>query len=573
VPSVERVKIISTNIRLETTVPQKEERFQVVIDIIKNSTCFKAFTISADVPEIFMTILDICPRVEGVDFVDVPDDDTTLTFLINLGYKGLLNKHTNMFVDHMHQPWRTLATIINKCLSGKLASNDKLKKSRIDILLKFVIICEDYQEYGLPIPDVMMTDVIKRSESYQMFIKYSIDQIPPKKSRGKAKKKTASRRVVKKKVTLSADDNIISDEPDAALELAKSISQTEAKEVEATRKVHATHARIVSESVPESAKKKYGGRNPKSIVVQDTSSAPKSKPATSKANLKGAPSLTLAEQEAANIMQVLKESKKTSKRLQGTRGSNEGTGTIPGVPDESTVVSATSSEETGAKPRVTDKDKDITEDKKDENNGDADNEGDDHVSDTQDANDEDVKTKSDEDDIYKYKIHVHKDEDVEMKDAEVEETNKGEEKVTVAAKEEVEKTLEAKDDTKQTELPPSSSSLSVSSGFSDQFLKLSSNSSLIQSPLVEKILVSVILETTNLPPIPEIITENLVTTSAPSPQVTPIISTVYQTPTPILTPPTPIITTDAPNITTAVQESNALIVVELRVAKLEKDVS
>ncbi|GKC49583.1 hypothetical protein Tco_1072328 [Tanacetum coccineum] len=129
--------------------------------------CFKAFTISADIPEIFMqqfwytikkvqgtnyyefllankkciinakvfrTILDICPRVEGVEFTDVLDDDTALTFLIDLGYKGSQNKHTNMFVDHMHQPWRTLSAIINKCLSGKLASNDKLRKSRIDIL-------------------------------------------------------------------------------------------------------------------------------------------------------------------------------------------------------------------------------------------------------------------------------------------------------------------------------------------------------------------------------------------------------------------------------------------------------
>ncbi|GJW83192.1 hypothetical protein Tco_0156337 [Tanacetum coccineum] len=167
VPFTERVKISSTNVRLETTVPQKEETFQVVIDLIKNSSCFKAFTISADVPEIFMqqfwysikkvqgtdsyefllankkcvvnadvfrTILDICPRVEGVNFTDVPDDDTTLAFLIKLGYKGPLYKHTNMFVDHMHQPWRTLAAIINKCLSGKTASNDKLCKSRIDIL-------------------------------------------------------------------------------------------------------------------------------------------------------------------------------------------------------------------------------------------------------------------------------------------------------------------------------------------------------------------------------------------------------------------------------------------------------
>ncbi|GKD92858.1 hypothetical protein Tco_1372695 [Tanacetum coccineum] len=119
----ERVKISSTNVRLETTVPQKEETFQVVIDLIKKSKCFKAFTISADVPKIFMqqfwytikkvqgidsyefllankkcvvnadvfrTILDICPRVKGVNFTDVPDDHTVLTFLIELAYKGYL---------------------------------------------------------------------------------------------------------------------------------------------------------------------------------------------------------------------------------------------------------------------------------------------------------------------------------------------------------------------------------------------------------------------------------------------------------------------------------------------------
>ncbi|GKE90639.1 hypothetical protein Tco_1571734, partial [Tanacetum coccineum] len=58
-------------------------------------------------------------RVEGVNFTDVLDDDSTLSFLIKLGYKGPLYKHTNMFVDHMHHPWRTLAAIINKCLSGR----------------------------------------------------------------------------------------------------------------------------------------------------------------------------------------------------------------------------------------------------------------------------------------------------------------------------------------------------------------------------------------------------------------------------------------------------------------------
>nr|GEY47874.1 hypothetical protein [Tanacetum cinerariifolium] len=162
----ETFKISTTNVRLETNVPQKEEIFQVIIDVIKNSTCYKAFIISTEVPEIFMQqfwytvkkvsgtnsyefllakkkcvvdvevfrkILDICPRVQGVDFAEVPDDEASLTFLLSLGYKGPLHKHPSMYVDYMHQPWRTLASIINKCLSGKTASNDRLRKSIINI--------------------------------------------------------------------------------------------------------------------------------------------------------------------------------------------------------------------------------------------------------------------------------------------------------------------------------------------------------------------------------------------------------------------------------------------------------
>ncbi|GJV90985.1 hypothetical protein Tco_1538798 [Tanacetum coccineum] len=391
-----------------------------------------------------------------------------------------------------------------------------------------------------------------------MFIKYSTHQIPPKKSRGKGlkgrktvddsqetvdvseesesepepvKKKNASRRVVKKKVTLSADDNIISDDPDAALEIAKSISQTEVEEAEAARKVYATHARVVTESVSKSDKKKSRGRSYKNIVIQDNLSAPKSKPATSKTKLKG------------------------------TRGSNEGTGSKLGVPDESTVISATSSEGTGSE--HSDDDNDDIE--KDDRDGDDDDEGDDHISDTQDADDEDVKTKSDEEDIYKYKICVRKDEDKEMINAEVDDSDKGDEEITDAAKADAEKSSEAKDDAKKTELPPSSLSLFISLGFGDQFLKLSSDSSLVST-----VKDSVDIDTTNLPPIHEILTETPVSTTVSSPLVTPIISSVQQTPTLI---PIQTITTDAPTITTAVLESNALTAVELRVAKLEKDVS
>ncbi|GJY45224.1 hypothetical protein Tco_0434287 [Tanacetum coccineum] len=216
----ERVKISSTNVRLETIVPQKEETFQVVIDLVNNSSCFKAFTISTDVPEIFMQqFWYSIKKVQGTNsyeflLANKKYDDTTLAFLIKLGYKVPLYKP---------QPWRTLAAIINKCLSRKTASNDKLhlayqidqmkeKRSRRENMplprftkviinhflklhdslsnlkyqhyhtikddgivcrLKFVRIGEDYQEYGLSIPETMLTEAIKQSESYQMFIKYS----------------------------------------------------------------------------------------------------------------------------------------------------------------------------------------------------------------------------------------------------------------------------------------------------------------------------------------------------------------------------------------------------------------
>ncbi|GKC87476.1 hypothetical protein Tco_1148125, partial [Tanacetum coccineum] len=48
--------------------------------LLANKKC----VVNADV---FRMILDICPKVKGVKLTNVPDDDTTLAFLIKLGYK------------------------------------------------------------------------------------------------------------------------------------------------------------------------------------------------------------------------------------------------------------------------------------------------------------------------------------------------------------------------------------------------------------------------------------------------------------------------------------------------------
>nr|GEX42127.1 hypothetical protein [Tanacetum cinerariifolium] len=476
--------------------PQKEETFQVVIDLIKNSLCFKAFTISADVLEIFMqqfwysiktvqgtdsyefllankkcvvnadvfrTILDICPKVEGVNFIDVPDDDTTLAFLIKLGYKDV------------HQVFHRSDS------PNKIRGKGLQRKKTADDSQKTVDVSEESEPEPKPV-----------------------------------KRKTSNKRRVKKKVTLFANDKFISDDPDTALELGKSIRKTKAEEAEAARQVHATHAMIMTEYVPEPTKRRKSG--------QVTFDPPK--------KVKGVPSLTLEEQKAADIMQALKESKKIIKRQPDTRGSSEATSTIPGVPDESTVVSATSCE----------------------------------------GNEEDKLDDEEKDD--------KEDEDEELLNAKVKDYDKGDEEVTNAAKADAEKNSKVKDDAKKTELPLTSSSLSVSLGFGDQFLKLSSDSSLVstvknitdaeinsllevkiqsevlhnQSPSMLSVPVSMIFKPSVLTLVRESPSIAIVTTLHPlcfstTPSVPQQTTTLIHTPT---------ITTDAPIITTAVFESDAL---------------
>ncbi|GJS03379.1 hypothetical protein Tco_0319887 [Tanacetum coccineum] len=230
-----------------------------------------------------------------------------------------------------------------------------------------------------------------------MFLKYSTRQIPPKKSIGKDSQG---------KKTVDVSQEIVD---------------------------------VFEESEPKPAKKKTGSRSTRGVVIQDPLNA---------------------------------LNKKTSRRQPGTEGSSKGTSRIPRVPDESIVVSATSHKGTGTKPGVPDEEKVIPEANKKDKDGDADDEGDDHISDIQDTDDDDAETitppankqiyvmsivrcgglwfgtpvkgrntmwhdmicpapsggmtetESDEDEICKYMIRVHKDEDEEMLNAEVEDSGK-----------------------------------------------------------------------------------------------------------------------------------------------------
>nr|GFA15558.1 hypothetical protein [Tanacetum cinerariifolium] len=356
----------------------------------------------------------------------------------------------------------------------------------------------------------------------------------------------------KKKVTISGVDNIIPD-IDVALEIGKSISLTKVTEEEAARKVHATHARIVTKSIPEPIR-----RRPSGIAFRDTSRVSKKVSSDSSKKLKGVQSLTPKELEAINTMQALKESKKTSRRQPGTEGSSEETGRTPGVPNESTVVFATSSEGTSTKLGVVNEEKVTSEENDEEKKDDVDDDKSINLEMTDDEETEDEFVQGDE--------QVNYDENEEMKNAKVDESRKGDEENIDAAKADAEKTKEVKDDAKKAELPPTSSSLSDTTDAQINSLldiKIQYEVPHVQSSSVFTVPISVISKPSVITPLQESHSVAPITTLPPL-----FVSTIphvpHQTTAPIPTPP---ITTDAPTITIDVLESDALFA---DVSKLKK---
>ncbi|GJS70730.1 retrovirus-related pol polyprotein from transposon TNT 1-94 [Tanacetum coccineum] len=105
-----RVQIGQCNMRIDPSKTPKEPTYQVVLDALALTTSYPAFLITSK----------ICPRLPNQEFDALPLDEEIVTFITELGHKGDIKSITDVFVDQMHQPRRTFASIINKCLSGKI---------------------------------------------------------------------------------------------------------------------------------------------------------------------------------------------------------------------------------------------------------------------------------------------------------------------------------------------------------------------------------------------------------------------------------------------------------------------
>ncbi|GKA52682.1 hypothetical protein Tco_0745997 [Tanacetum coccineum] len=118
-----QLQIGKSNLRLSSDLNSKEATLQVVYDVLKLTPFYKAFQITTDVPEIYMQEFWATATIHH----------HSIRFKMS-NKKHIIKVITDVNVNKLHQPWRSFAVVINKCLSGKSIGYDSLRLSQAQIL-------------------------------------------------------------------------------------------------------------------------------------------------------------------------------------------------------------------------------------------------------------------------------------------------------------------------------------------------------------------------------------------------------------------------------------------------------
>ncbi|GKC28993.1 hypothetical protein Tco_1036287, partial [Tanacetum coccineum] len=236
VPLEKRVEISKCNMRIDPVKTLKEPTYQVVFYALALAltTCYPAFLITADVPEIYMhqfwfTINkkdSILYRLLNQDFDELPSNEEIVSFIKELGHKGDIKSITEVVVDHNSIPWGmfykknvdfvkllwedftfqienrdhkkqekmyyprfTKAIIhhfITKYKSISMRNRMFMHTARDDSILgtmRFVFKSEEFQVYGALLPSRMTNWQMRESDAYKSYLAYATGAASPKMKR------------------------------------------------------------------------------------------------------------------------------------------------------------------------------------------------------------------------------------------------------------------------------------------------------------------------------------------------------------------------------------------------------
>nr|GEY78295.1 hypothetical protein [Tanacetum cinerariifolium] len=151
VPYASKLRIRKSNFHLRSNITSKEstlqQEFWATATVHHHSIHFKMDNKKHIVNlEYFREMLHICARILGQTFDEIPFEEEiltfnellfeeeTLAFLRYLGHNREIRKLFDVNINKLHQPWRSFAAVINKCLTGKNTGYDSLRLSQAQIL-------------------------------------------------------------------------------------------------------------------------------------------------------------------------------------------------------------------------------------------------------------------------------------------------------------------------------------------------------------------------------------------------------------------------------------------------------
>nr|GEZ59381.1 monodehydroascorbate reductase [Tanacetum cinerariifolium] len=162
-PHIRWVPIGKSNCYLDLEKSQSNPIYKIVVDLLKNTNFFRAFTASSNLPSIYIqqlwdTILydkkarcykcqldeqwfdltketlrealQITPVNRNQAFAAPPSINGLLDFVKQLGYPKLVMNLSTVVTNDLFQPWRALLTIINLCLAGKTSGFERPRAPR-----------------------------------------------------------------------------------------------------------------------------------------------------------------------------------------------------------------------------------------------------------------------------------------------------------------------------------------------------------------------------------------------------------------------------------------------------------
>ncbi|GKB46555.1 hypothetical protein Tco_0897308, partial [Tanacetum coccineum] len=240
-----RLKIGKSNLRLSSDLKSKEATLQVVYDVLKLTPFYKAFQITADVPEIYM-------------------QDKEIKVI------------TNVNVNKLHQPWRSF-TAEKESNYSYLAVEDfiyhrnkNVKRSNEMYYPQFTKVIVNFfmtkdqsiprrnKLYGAILPIDLTNEAIKDSESYKEYYAIALGAEPPKTKESVKKKQVESDKAKtppttkgkRLKTTAKVTKPSMKKQPTQGLETLSEVALTEEEQMRIVTKRSLTeyHSFHVSES-------------------------------------------------------------------------------------------------------------------------------------------------------------------------------------------------------------------------------------------------------------------------------------------------------------------------------------